>query len=614
MQMNLSAEDAAMLWSDVAGMAHDGPDPSIIPWIERLAPVSLENDVMTVSTRQNWTAKKIMGEYRPIIEDILREITLEPITLNVIVDSPIVPRETSTNAAVVPPAAMDASVNPNPSAQPVVEEAVEAPEIETPIPAAVPEPQPADNPAPVEQRPSAAALIGAANRSKTASALGAEAATAYTPGLTPAQALARANLETQECAQRSIMEPAETHGFAEPVMPPVIDSRAIVQPETPAAVIDREESPEPTAFAPAVDSPVPILDDGAMPASAITTGFTDFSFDTYIVGEANSIAYNMAQAVAEQPGSVPNPLFIWGPSGNGKTHLLLSILNYIGEHQHGLTARYVASNTFVEQYVDDIRNKKLKGREVLKEYRDIDVLLVDDVQFFEDKQESVTTFFDIFNQLMLDGKQIVLAADIPPDYLALDDRMRTRFSMGLVVDIKAPTYEMKRSILKSFYERCRGRMQWCKADIPDWLFDTMARLAPDNPRNMQGLITSLMIKADTDPSVLSLDGIKSAINDLFKTTVAVSLDLIIKKVSESYEVSIEDMKGQSRTRAISEARQIAMWMSRQLTDESYETIGEALGGRDHSTVYYSISKVEKKIEADKSYSYKLDRLRNEIVS
>ena len=138
----------------------------------------------------------------------------------------------------------------------------------------------------------------------------------------------------------------------------------------------------------------------------------------------------------------------------------------------------------------------------------------------------------------------------------------------------------------------------------------MARLAPDNPRNMQGLITSLMIKADTDPSVLSLDGIKSAVNDLFKTTVAVSLDLIIKKVSNSYEVSVEDMKGQSRTRAISEARQIAMWMARQLTDESYE----AIGGRDHSTVYYSISKVEKKIEADKSYSCKLDRLRNEIVS
>lgn len=152
----------------------------------------------------------------------------------------------------------------------------------------------------------------------------------------------------------------------------------------------------------------------------------------------------------------PTPCSSGGPSGNGKTHLLLSILNYIGEHQHGLTARYVASNTFVEQYVDDIRNKKLKGREVLKEYRDIDVLLVDDVQFFEDKQESVTTFFDIFNQLMLDGKQIVLAADIPPDYLDLDDRMRTRFGMGLVVDIKAPTYEMKRSILKSFYERCPG--------------------------------------------------------------------------------------------------------------------------------------------------------------
>ena len=618
MQMNLSAEDAAMLWSDVAGMAHDGPDPGIIPWIERLSPVSLENGIMTVSTRQNWTAKKIMGEFKPLIEELLHEITLEPIALNVVVDSPTFHVEPSANpvpASVATPAVIAPTSAPAPSAaSPAAGPLTSKAAVSAPEPAYQPTPQPTGGTTvQATQRPSAAALVGAANRARLAGTASSEAAAAYAPGMTPAQALARANLATQEHAQEPDSERPEPVVLPEPVVPPVIDSRAMAQSECAPAATTCENDPGTRAIAP-VASPVPILDDGAIPTSAITTGFTDFNFDTYIVGEANSIAYNMAQAVAEQPGSVPNPLFIWGPSGNGKTHLLLSILNYIGEHQHGLTARYVASNTFVEQYVDDIRNKKLKGREVLKEYRDIDVLLVDDVQFFEDKQESVTTFFDIFNQLMLDGKQIVLAADIPPDYLDLDDRMRTRFGMGLVVDIKAPTYEMKRSILKSFYERCRGRMQWCRTEIPDSLFDPMARLAPDNPRNMQGLITSLMIKADTDPSVLSLDGIKSAVNDLFKTTVAVSLDLIIKKVSNSYEVSVEDMKGQSRTRAISEARQIAMWMARQLTDESYEAIGEALGGRDHSTVYYSISKVEKKIEADKSYSCKLDRLRNEIVS
>ena len=609
MQMNLSAEDAAMLWSDVAGMAHDGPDPSIIPWIERLSPVSLENGVMTVSTKQNWTAKRIMGEFRTIIEELLQEITLEPISLNVVVDSPMFHVEQSQNPAPMPQGLATAATEDEVKA--ISGEAMETASQKGP---ADPQTTPTTQ---YNSRPSAAALIGAANRTKFAATGTSE--TTYSPGLTPAQALAKANLAARDHVEQSAAiqsENAPESTASDPIMPPVIDSRTISFADEGAATYSHGDSliAQPSNQPVQSESPVPILNDGAMPASAISTGFTDFNFDTYIVGEANSIAYNMAQAVAEQPGSVPNPLFIWGPSGNGKTHLLLSILNYIGEHQRGLTARYVASNTFVEQYVDDIRNKKLKGREVLKEYRDIDVLLMDDVQFFENKQESITTFFDIFNQLILDGKQIVLAADIPPDYLSLDDRMRTRFGMGLVVDIKAPTYEMKRSILKSFYERCRGRMQWCSAEIPDSLFDAMARLAPDNPRNMQGLITSLMIKAGTDPNALSLDGIKAAVNDLFKTTVTISLDLIIKRISEVYEVSVDDMKGKSRTRAISEARQIAMWMARQLTDESYENIGEALGGRDHSTVYYSINKVEEKIEADKSYSYKLDRLRNEIVS
>ena len=364
----------------------------------------------------------------------------------------------------------------------------------------------------------------------------------------------------------------------------------------------------------AQDAVVPILEDGTIPKAAVSSGYSDFSFDTYIVGESNNLAFSMAKAVAEQPGGTSNlnPLFIWGPSGNGKTHLLLSIVNYLRVHQPNMNVQYVPANAFVDQYIDDLRRKR-SGSEVLKDYRDVEVLLVDDVQFLENKQQSVTTFFDIFNQLISKGKQIVLAADTPPDYLNLDNRVRSRFGSGVVIDIKAPTYEMKRSILLSYYERCRQRMDWCDVEIPPKLFDTITELAPNNPRSMQGLITSIIIKASDNPDVLTSEGIKKTISELFKSTEAVSIGSIIRKVCEAYDVTVEDVRGKSRTKTISEARQVVMWMARQLTDESYETIGTELGGRDHSTVYYSIGKVEERLTEDKSYLYKLDRLKKEIV-
>ncbi len=582
--MNLSVEDAKLLWDDVVEMAHDCDDASVVPWLERLSPVSLEDNVLTVSTRQNWTARKTMGEYREVIESLLHEITLENVTLSVVVvmggaqpDAQVAGTSVSSSTTSAIPSMMERSLEQSANMQ-----------IDTLVsPYGEMEHSMEDNAGgTVESHRSAAALAGAAAAGRAFSPV-TRKRTALSP-IADGAARAAAAMQPTDPAPRPQEPPAD--------LPASIPTFA----ETP--VMDMSGASEQPLEAPAGGA----AED--RPAS-------DLRFDTYIVGEANKLAYSMARAVAEQPGTMPNlnPLFIWGPSGNGKTHLLHSIENYIAEHQPAMHVLFVNSNEFVENYIDDIRNKRLRGTEVLKAYRGVDVLLVDDVQFFEAKQESVTTFFDIFNQLKDHGKQVVLAADTPPDYLELDDRMRTRFGSGLVVDVKAPTYEMKRSILKSYYDRYRSRMDWCTAEIPSDLFDLIAQLAPNNPRTMQSLMTSILVRAASDPSTLTPEGIKETVKTQFKSAEEVSVDSILHVVTAAYDVTEADIRSKSRKKKISEARQVAMWMARTLTETSYDEIGRQLGGRDHATVYYSISVVEKRTEEDKSYLYKLERLKEEIT-
>ena len=366
-----------------------------------------------------------------------------------------------------------------------------------------------------------------------------------------------------------------------------------------------------------LSQPIPVLEDGPKQKDEVKAQTsTDFTFDTYVVGDSNIMAYRVARSVAEQPdGSLFNPVFIWGPSGNGKTHLLLAIQSYIMANQPRTRVEYISADMFITRYVDEVHVQMLRGHAVLKDMEDIDVLLVDDVQEFRNQQqETVGALFNIFNSFMLSGnKQIVLAADRAPDYLDLDPRLKTRFAQGMVQDIKAPTWEMKLSILKSFYERYRARNGMTSVRISDEAFKVMAEYGPDSPRLMTGLINGIMFNAEHDPNVITPDGIREYIDSQYNVTTIISLDKIIEAVTREYGVTYEQVTSRSRTAAIKEARQVYMWLASQLTDETYQSIGDVVG-LNHSTITHGIKVINEKRNVDHTYARQLEDFKNRLCN
>lgn len=603
MSQEMLQEDAQLIWADLldAAQAHGLED--LLVWLGRAQPATFDGTTMCLVTRQKWAARNLMGKFRPTVEGLLQEITMEPVALDVQVDDAGAPAQ---------PAATQLA-----GAQPVV------------APAQAPQQAPAAGNATPQQQQSGSPGVAAPGVAAPCDPIPALDSTPHeTPDTQAPQPPA-----SQPAAQATGLSAAALAGRAAAQGHAPIRSRlfqTFVQEQPVAAQTSNPQqvsndfstagatfsAPAATPSAPAAPvTPIPVLEDGAEQKDEVKVqSGTDFTFDTYIVGESNRIAYNLAKAVAEQPdGSLFNPLFIWGPSGNGKTHLLLSIRDYIGCHQPQTQALYITANAFVTQFIDEIRNRKLRGNEVLRAYRDVDVLLVDDVQFFEDKQDSVTAFFDIFNEMMLSGgKQIVLAADRAPDYLRLDPRMRTRFGQGMVADIKAPTWEMKVSILKSFYERLRQRNGMTGVTLTDKALELMADYCPDNPRQMAGLINNVMFNAEMDPSILTEDGLRGTIDAMFKQVAVINLDRIMDVVAKESGVTKEQMSSDSRVKQVKEARQLVMWLASQLTDEPYTSIGGALS-RDHSTVSHGIKKVNERRETDRGYMHMLEDLKNKVM-
>ena len=341
-----------------------------------------------------------------------------------------------------------------------------------------------------------------------------------------------------------------------------------------------------------------------------------YTFDNFVVGNSNKFAHAAALAVAEKPGTMYNPLFIYGNSGLGKTHLMHAIGNYI-EKTSNKKVLYITSETFVNEFIEITRKKEDKNDFdnidfFKKKYRDIDVLIVDDIQFLAKKTESQKEFFHTFNNLYGDDKQIIISSDRSPNDLKIfEDRLRTRFNWGLPVNIYPPDFDLKVAILKR-----RINVEAINKDVPDNVIEYMASNIGTDIRNLEGSLNRLFAYSTMMGKDITLDLAVEALKDYINAGFSEKNDVgrIQKIVADYFKISIEDLKSKKRNADIAFPRQIAMYLCRKHTDESFPKIGIEFGGKDHSTVMHSCEKIEQEIKNNKSMAEEIDKLEKEIHS
>lgn len=320
--------------------------------------------------------------------------------------------------------------------------------------------------------------------------------------------------------------------------------------------------------------------------------FSKCSFETFVVGPNNEFARGAALAVAEKPGVAYNPLFIYGNSGLGKTHLLVAIANYVMQNLPSLRTIYVSANDFLNDYVK--ATQKNQWGSFNRKYHEADVLLIDDVQYLEGKDETINQLFNIFNEMTNENKQIVLSADRAPSVIDMDERMRSRFNSGVLADVKPPNYETRLAILKNFLSRVNQQMDFY-GFIGDDVLNYLAEASTSNIREIEGAINKIitnmsLLRKDT----ITVDEAKELLRDFFPDAEDRKVDIatIMSEVERFFSVSHEDMVSAKRQRDIASARHIAIYLSRYLTEESLESIGKKFGGRDHTTIMHSVQKIE----------------------
>ncbi|MFB2557141.1 chromosomal replication initiator protein DnaA [Herbiconiux liangxiaofengii] len=331
-----------------------------------------------------------------------------------------------------------------------------------------------------------------------------------------------------------------------------------------------------------------------------------YSFDNFVIGGSNRFAHAAAVAVAEAPAKAYNPLFIYGDSGLGKTHLLHAIGHYAISLYPGVRVRYVSSEEFTNDFINSIANNR--GAAFHSRYRDIDLLLIDDIQFLQGKAETQEAFFHTFNTLHDHNKQVVITSDLPPKHLTgFEDRMRTRFEWGLITDVQTPDLETRIAIL-------RKKAQSERLRVPDDILEFMATKVSSNVRELEGTLIRVTAFASLNRTPVDMQLVQTVLKDLITLdddNVIAPVD-IINHTAEYFKLSVDDLYGSSRSQAIATARQIAMYLCREMTSLSLPKIGQLFGGRDHTTVMYANNKIGKLMTEKRSIYNQVTEISNRI--
>jgi len=331
-----------------------------------------------------------------------------------------------------------------------------------------------------------------------------------------------------------------------------------------------------------------------------------YTFETLIRGDCNSLAVAAAKAVAQSPGqNAFNPLVIYGGVGLGKTHIMQAVGNSVRENKLSERVLYVSSEKFAIDFVNAIQNGKIQ--EFSSFYRSIDVLIIDDIQFFSGKEKTQEEIFHIFNTLHQSNKQIILSADRPiKDIKGIEDRLISRFNWGLSADIQPPDYETRKAIILS-------KLHQSGVNLDEAVIEFIATNITENVRELEGCIVKLLAAQSLDNKEIDLHFTKSTLKDIIRHTAKqLTLDIIEKAVCSYFSITPNDLKGKSKKKEIAIGRQIAMYLSKLLTDSSLKTIGLHFGGRDHSTVIHAVNTVTKKIDTIGEERKKIEEIKKRI--
>ena len=334
-----------------------------------------------------------------------------------------------------------------------------------------------------------------------------------------------------------------------------------------------------------------------------------FTFDNFVVGSSNRFAHAAAVSVANNPAETYNPLFIYGPSGLGKTHLLYAIASVVHKNHPSYNIVYIKGDQFTNELIAALQEGR--NNEFRYKYRNADLFLVDDIQFIANKKSTQEEFFHTFNHLHVSGKQIIISSDKPPkDIETLEARLRTRFEWGLIADISSPDYETRMAILRK-KEELDGLEKY---HIPDEVMQYIANNIKSNIRELEGSLNKLIALSNLENKPIDIPLAAEALKDMISPddTRAVSPELIMDVVSEHFNVPVAELKGKKRNAEIVLPRQIVMYLCGDMTSESLQNIGKALGGRDHTTIIHGTKKIASELKTDENLKNTIDILKKKI--